>query len=112
VVRDHLGSMGFGQELRVLFHLQRAGWGGAGLMRATGSRAFREDETIVEATPASNVWLQRRRASDRGHAERPAVIAAVDANAVAGRTVSQRARPADAAWLVLRGHLLVPGGRL
>jgi len=46
VVCDHLGSMGFVQELRVLFHLQRAGWGGAGLMRATGSRAFGEDETM------------------------------------------------------------------
>jgi DNA-binding NarL/FixJ family response regulator len=43
-VREHLTEMGVGQELRVLFHHHGAAWGGAGLMRSTGSATFEADE--------------------------------------------------------------------
>lgn len=146
-VAEFLGSMGIGQELRLVLRHQRTGWGGAGLMRATGAAAFSEDElhflrhvapaitkairaslvrsvevvsplepvrqgpavvvvdraSVVEATPAAREWLDRLGAVDRAHGALPAVLSAVAVAAGGGRTVAQRARTADGAWLVLRG---------
>jgi DNA-binding CsgD family transcriptional regulator len=152
VTSEHLQSMGVQQELRVLLHDHGVGWGGAGLMRASGSSAFTTDESafleliaptiaqgvraalirgastdatsalpggpavlvlerdgVVEATPAAAAWLDRLLAVDRGHGEVPTVVQAVAASATAGRTVAQRARTADASWVVLRGAPLGPG---
>jgi DNA-binding CsgD family transcriptional regulator len=44
VVGEHLAAMGLGQELRIVLRHQRAGWGGAGLMRRAGAAAFDADE--------------------------------------------------------------------
>jgi DNA-binding NarL/FixJ family response regulator len=136
--------MGVAHELRVLFHHQGAGWGGAGLMRSTGAPAFAPDEVafarriapivtgavraalvrvapsmdiavqdgpavlvidadeITEATPAATRWLEALTRTDAGHGDIPAVVRAVAAHALSGRTVAQRARGADGTWVVLR----------
>jgi hypothetical protein len=49
-VREHLDDLGIAVELRVLFRHQGAGWGGAGLMRASGSKPFTVEEVDFAST--------------------------------------------------------------
>jgi DNA-binding CsgD family transcriptional regulator len=44
LVGEHLAAMGVGQELRIVLRHQRAGWGGAGLMRRSGAAPFDDAE--------------------------------------------------------------------
>jgi DNA-binding CsgD family transcriptional regulator len=68
-----------------------------------------EGADVVEATPAAQRWLAQLGATDRGHGQMPAVLAAVAVAATSGRTVAQRARTVEGAWLVVRSAPL--GGR-
>jgi DNA-binding CsgD family transcriptional regulator len=68
-----------------------------------------EGGEVVEATPAAQRWLDQLGRGDRRHGPIPAVLAAVALAAANGRTVAQRARTADGAWIVVRSAPL--GGR-
>jgi DNA-binding CsgD family transcriptional regulator len=63
---------------------------------------------VVEATPAAVAWLDQLQASDRDHGAVPSAVQAVAAAAMAGQTVTQRAR-SGGSWVALRGAPLGPG---
>jgi DNA-binding NarL/FixJ family response regulator len=62
-----------------------------------------DDREISDATPAAARWLAELSRNDAGHGAVPAVVRAVAAHAMSGRTVAQRARSGDGTWVVLRG---------
>ncbi len=111
-VRDHLRSMGFGQELRMLLHRNGAGWGGAGLLRAPDAGRFSDEEvgflalispTITSAVRAS---LVRNVTTSPGPTTGPAVVL-FDNGSVSEMT------PAAAEWIAQlkvgdRGHGELP----
>ncbi|MGD9999671.1 MAG: helix-turn-helix transcriptional regulator [Ilumatobacteraceae bacterium] len=114
-VADHLSSMGFGQELRIVLRHQGTGWGGAGLMRRTGAAPFDDDEqrflrhvasTITAAIRASLVRSVTGVAIVDTARQGPAVVIVEGAEVV-------DATPAARHWLEQlgaadRGHGPVP----
>lgn len=68
-----------------------------------------DDHEITDATPAATRWIEELTRTDTGHGDIPAVVRAVAAHAMAGRTVAQRARSRGGTWVVLRGAPLHQG---
>lgn len=112
-LQEHLRLMGLDQELRVLLADRGTGWGGAGLMRATGSSGFSEEERafleLLAPVIASGIRAGLvRAASDEVHPtpDGPAVLV-LDGSGLLDAT------PAAAAWLERlvagdRGHGVLP----
>ncbi|MEM7271971.1 MAG: LuxR C-terminal-related transcriptional regulator [Actinomycetota bacterium] len=113
-VHEHLVDMGVGQELRVLFQHQDAGWGGVGLMRAPTSAGFSPDELDFATRIAPIVTAAIRGALVR--AAFPQVALDLDGGPavliVSGDSIVE-ATPSAVAWLDQlhrgdRGHGEVP----
>jgi DNA-binding CsgD family transcriptional regulator len=99
LVGEHLATMGVGQELRIVLRHQRAGWGGAGLMRRAGAAPFDDDEqrflrhvapTITTAIRASLVRsVETPVAIDPAH-QGPAVAVVQGGEVVEATPAAQR----------------------